>query len=826
MPRDLLFALRSVLRQPGFFAVAILTLALGIASTTAIFSLFYQVLLRTLPIADPPSLVLLHQEGFDISGGVSKDNFESVYSYPMYLRLRDGLKDWRGLAARSRTGAQLTATNSPVRVGVEIVTGNFFDVLGVRPAHGRLLTQADDSTRGGNAVAVLSHGFFVSNFGASPNVIGTKVVMNGQPFEIIGVAAESFKGILAGQTPEVYVPLSMRATLTPGWNEFDRPTMRWLNVIGRLPENKTRADVQAGLQTLFTTVAKEHVAPLRMPEKARMRAEGARIEALSAASGVNELEQRWKQPLRALFAMVSLLLLIACANLANLLLSRGVNRARELAIRMSMGASRAQIVRLLLSEASIIAVAGVAIGAAGAPLLANAVIRAFSSNGFSGWVSGGLSMSVLFFAIALGVLATLLAGLAPALRLAKSTSINDRSRAGSAGHTRSRKFFIAAQLALSLVLLAVAGLYGRSLTRLVNFRPGFEARELATFTVNPGGAGYDPVRGAVFFRDLRARIQALPGVTSVSLADAGPFQGSSSGTNVEVEGYQHGPDENMDVLVVAAGPAYMRTMGTRLLAGRDLADRDTMDGPRVAVVNEAFVRRFFKQGENIVGRHMSQGSGGPLDIEIVGVAEDVKHLDLREKVEPAFFGSFEHAMKGRPRASRATFYVRSSRSVMDSFRPLVAQLDAQLPVSNIQTMQKALDDSILIDRMVARLSTAFGALALLITAVGLYGVLTYLTTRRTAEFGIRMALGATRANILKLVTKEVLILLAAGGIVGTAGAYAAMKAIESQLFGHAGFDGLVIAAALGVLIVVATIAAAMPSAKAASVQPSQALRHE
>jgi len=824
MPRDFLFALRSVLRQPGFFAVAILTLALGIAATTAIFTLFYQVLLRTLPVPAPRELVILHQEGLDIPGGVSKDNFESVFSYPMYLRLRDGLTNWQGLAGRSSTSGQLVVDGASERVRVEIITGNFFDVLQVKPALGRLLAQADDSTRGGNPVAVISHAHFLNRFGGAASVIGKKVTINGQPFELVGVAPEAFLGILSGNKPDIYIPLSMRGTLTPGWNNFDRPTSRWLNVFGRLPRGQS--DVQVSLQTLFTTVAKEHIAPLRMPDNARKRAEGARIAALPAASGVNELERQWKQPLVALFAMVGLLMLIACANLANLLLARGVNRTRELAIRISMGASRGQIIRLLIADTVLIAIVGVALGAAGAPLLASAVIRALSEDGIGGWVVGSMNGPVFVFAAILGVVATLLAGLTPALRLSNAAGLSDRSRSGSAGHTRARKFFIAAQLALSLVLLAVAGLYGRSLSRLLQFKPGFEARELASFVISPGTAGYDPARAAPVLRDLRARLLAMPGVTSVSLADAGPLSHSSSGTNVEVEGYRHGPEENMDVLIIAAGPAYMKTMGTKIIAGRDLEDRDTMDAPKAAVVNQAFVRRFMKNGENIVGRHMSQGSGGPLDIEIVGVAEDVKHLDLREKTDPAFFLSYEQAMKGAPRASRASFYVRSTRSVSESFRPLVAQIDPGLPVTGIQTMEKTVADSITTDRLVSRPSAAFGLLALVLTAIGLYGVLSYLTERRTGEFGIRMALGATRANIVGLVSREVVILLAAGGATGLAGAYAAAKAIETQLFGNSGIDTAVLAAALGVLAVVALLAAALPSVRAASVQPSQALRHE
>ncbi|MBM3782831.1 MAG: ABC transporter permease [Acidobacteria bacterium] len=824
MTRDLLYALRSIRRQPAFFAIAVATLALGIGSTTAIFTLFHQVLLRTLPVAAPQELVVLHQEGFDIPGGVSKDNFEAVFSYPMYVRLRDGLAGWRGVAARTGTGGQVVIDGVPAQVRAEIVSGNFFSTLGIQPAYGRLLAPSDDVTRGGHPVAVISHGFFLSRFGGKAEAVGKKIVFAGQPFEIAGVTPAAFRGLITGNSPDLFIPLAMRGAITPGWNNFDRPTSRWLNILGRLPGGAQAGDVKVALQTLFTNVAREHAAPLRMPETARARAVAATIDALPAASGLNTLARQWSEPLWVLFAMVLVLLLVACANLANLLLARGVNRAKEIAIRVSMGASRVQVVKLLLTETLVVSVLGAALGAGAAPLLANAIIRTISDDGAGGWITGAVNAPMLGFAVVLAMVATLAAGVAPAWKISRG---NNELATRSPLHARSRKFFIATQIAMSLVLLAVAGLFGKSLLRLMEFRPGFVASQLSMFTINPGSAGYDPARGAALLRDTRARLAALGGVTAVSAADTGPLSGSTSSSNVEVEGYRHPDDENMDVNVMAVGPAYAAAMGTRLVAGRDISERDTMESPRVALVNQAFVKRFLKDpNAPIVGRHMSQGSGGPLDIEIVGVVEDSKHQNLREAVDPAVFVSMEQHWRGQPRAGRLTFYVRSSRDVMGEFRKVAAQADAHLPVTNVQTMITVVENTISTDRLLARLATAFGLLALLITAMGLYGVLSYLTRRRTAEIGIRMALGATRGNILAMIGREVVLLIGAGVAVGLAGAFLAGRAVESQLFGVKGLDGIVLAGAIGVLLAVAAMAAAVPSARAASVQPVEALRHE
>ncbi|MFN0103201.1 MAG: ABC transporter permease [Bryobacteraceae bacterium] len=818
MFQDAVFTFRSLRRQPGFFAVAVVTLALGVASTTAVFSLFYQVLLRTLPVPAPRELVVFHADGFELPGGVSSDNSETVFSYPMYTRLRDGAPNWQGIAARSSASGQLVVDGAAERVRVEIVSGNFFETLKLTPVAGRLFNQSDDSVRGGNPVAVVSYGFFQRRFGGKNTLVGAKITVSGQPFEVIGVAPERFRGFLTGNDPEIYLPISMRATLTRGWNNYDRPSARWLTILGRLPAN---GDTTA-IGPLFSAIVRDHVEQAKITNaNRRQRIQAATLTLAPAATGLNEPKRQWERPLVVLLIMVALLLLIACANLANLLLARGVNRAREISIRVSVGATRGQIIQLLLLETAAITATGAALGAAFAPVLVNLLIRAISDDdGGSGWLDNGLSLPVLAFSIGLAGLCTLLAGLVPAWQISRPAV---RRRTG-----RTRHFFVGAQVALSLVLLTVAGLFGRSLSNLLRFDPGFQANQLALFTTNPGLAGYDVPRGVQFAKDVERRLAALPGVRVVSYAEWGPLQNSTSSGNIQLEGYRAGEEENMDCNIMAVGPRYFQALGTAVISGRAIKARDSIDAPKVAVVNQAFVKRFLKPGENVIGRHMSIGAGNiPLDIEIVGVAADTKHQSLRETVKPTFFRPLEQAQKGQPRAPQTTFFMRSSSAVpATAIRAAVAQSDPLLPVYNLRTMEKAVDAAIVIDRLIAGLAVAFGGLALSITAIGLYGVLSYLTRRRTTEFGIRMALGATRGNILRLVFREVLLLVGAGALVGAATALGTGQAIAAQLFGVNRFDPLVLIGAPLLLALVALAAASLPSLKAAAVQPLEALRHE
>ena len=831
MKSDLLFALRSLRKAPAFLAVAVATLGLGIAANTAVFSLFYQVLLRTLPVRQPERLVLLHYDKPSLPGNSSSDNGETVFSYPVYLSMA-GSRAFEGLAARSSTPVQMIVEKAAERSRAEIVSGNFFETLGVRPRLGRLLTSSDDSVRGGNPVAVLSYEFWMRRFGGSEAVLNRSILLNKQPFTVVGVAPEGFRGVIAGDSRDVFVPISMMAALTPGWNGYDRPDMQWLTLLGRLAPRVSRDAAQAQVQPVFASAVRAVLDRTKATAQERARFATKRLDLRPASQGLNSLERRWRKPLVALLAMVLLLLGIACANLANLLMARGVNRAREISIRVALGAGRARIVRLLLTESILLALAGTTLGLALAPVLTRGIIRLMPANAIGGWLTGELNVPLLAFSALLMLAATLLFGLAPALQSARGRSygLGERTQTTSAGsvHARARKILVAAQVALALVLLSTAALFSRSLIDLTHFNPGFRASHLLTFSIDPGLGGYDSERGMRLYRELLPRLSSLPGVESASMAFAGPLSHSVSTSNVTVERYNARSEEEMLAENNSVGPAYFRTLGIPLIEGREFDSRDKYGAPKVAIVNQEFVKRYIGN-RSAVGCKMERGAGGPLDITIVGVAANSVTQDLRDAPQPMFYVPFEQAVNPGPGIPRGTFFVRAStalETLPGSVRQTVASLDPALPVYGMHPIQQNIDDSIYADRLVAALSTAFGLLALLLTAVGLYGVIAYLVTRRTAEIGIRLVLGAEPRTIISMILREVGLLIISGGGVGLLGAIAAGRALQSQLFGLSGWDPVSLAGAALVLGLAALAAALAPAVRASRVQPLTALRHE
>jgi predicted permease len=831
MKTDLLFALRSLRRAPAFFCLAVATLGLGIAANTAIFSLFYQVLLRSLPVQQPEQLVVFHSDPPNLPGRASNDSNETVFSYALYLQMRDS-RSLQGLVARSSAPVQMMIDGVAERGHAEIVSGNFFDVLGIRPRIGRLMGPSDDSVRGGNPVAVLSHEFWTRRFGGSSSVLNRTILLNGQPFTVVGVAPEGFRGVLAGNSPELFVPISMRAALNPDWDRYDRPNWQWVTMIGRLAPGVTRERALAELQPRFTTVMRAHIEQLNIRNQtSRQRLLAKRIELRPAAGGLNSLEQAWRQPLFVLLAMVLLLLVIGCTNLVNLLMGRALNRAREISIRLALGAGRARVLRLLLTESALLGLVGTLCGLLLTPVLTHGIIRLLPTGELGGWLAGEINLPILGFSMILMLIATLLFGLLPALQATRKqvSPLGERTQtSGGHVHSRSRKILVAGQIALSLVLLCTAGLFGRSLANLMQHKPGFRADHLLSFTIDAGLGGYKGDRGLDLYRELSRRLAAQPGVESVSLADAGPLSHSESMSNVSAEGYTPKNDDEMDCDSNDIGPGFFHTIGTALLEGREFDQRDAPGAPKVAIVNRAFVKRFFGN-RGAVGRKMEIGAGGPLDIEIVGVAADLNNLSIRKASKPTFYIPFEQATQPKPPIHRATFFVRSNiafDALSGSIRAAMAKLDATLPVFALQPMQVNIDESIYTDRLIAALSTAFGLLALLLTAVGLYGVIAYLVSRRTAEIGIRMVLGASPRAVLSMILGEVALLLAIGGAAGVLGAIAAGRAIASQLFAMPGIDPLVLMAAVVVLSSVALGAACVPAIRAARIQPLEALRHD
>lgn len=834
MWNDIRFAIRTLRRSPAFITVAVLSLALGIGANTSIFSLLYQVLLRSLPVSQPEQLVAFHSDGPQSNGSSSNDNYETVFSYPVYKDLRDRSQTLSGVIARSSGPVSLTTGSQTERASAEVVSGNFFEVLGVKPVLGRLFSASDDRTFGAHPVIVLGHNYWTSHFGASPAALNQKVLVNGNPMVVVGVAPPGFRGVLTGQTPDLYVPIAMKEQVSPGWaaqgRAVDSRSMRWLTILARLQPGVSRSQAQVSLQPLYKSILREETEQTRMSGRKREQFLAKVLELRPAAEGLNSLSRQWRTPLAVLMVMVCLLLLIACANIASLLIARATSRRREIAVRLAMGAHRFHLVRQLLVESLLIAVIGGLLGLAFSAALSGALLRLLPEGEVGGWLTANTDFRLFGFSLALSLLTGLLFGLIPALQstrpdLAPALKEQTTNASSSAAHAHLRRVLVVIQISVSLLLLVGAGLFTRSFVNLLQHNPGFHAENLLTFSVDPKLSGYTNPRSLSFYHDLQGRLAVLPGVRLVSSAQFGPFMNSNRSGNVTVEGYQAKEGEDLDCSQTAIGPAYFKTLSIPLAAGRELTEKDTQDAPKVAIVNETFARYFFGD-RNPLGRHMAMGGGNnvKLDMEIVGVVKDSQG-SLREA--PKRFVYFPYTQD--PGVTRMTFFVRTARnehSLAPVIRTLVRQMDANLPLSELKSMQVYVQDSIYTDRLIATLAAAFGILAMLLAAIGLYGVIAYNVTRRTAEIGIRIALGAERRNVLGLVMKEVVLLAAIGLVIGGAVAFALSRYVESELFGLKANDPLIFTAATLLLGIVALFAGLIPAQRATRIDPIRALRYE
>jgi predicted permease len=828
--KNVRYALRSLARSPLFAAAAILSLALGIGANTAIFSLFDLVMLRSLPVRAPGELVLLRTE-YQAPGWMSADNMFGSLSYPMYRDLRDRSTVFSGVIARAGTGVNFSEGGETERIGAEIVSGNFFPVLGVRAALGRLLTPDDDRTPGAHPIAVLSYDCWVNRFGANRGVLGRKILLNGHPFTIVGVAAAQFHGVLAGWSPDVFVPAMMAKQVSTMPIDFNDRRGRWLSIIARIAPGVSREQAVAGTTALYRSILQEEIKDLpgMSDEGARRKFLNHTLELLPAHQGMNYLRTLWREPLIAILAMVGIVLLIGCANVANLMLARAAGRQREIAVRMAVGAGRWAIIRQLMTECFVLAAAAGCAGLLIAVWMTDLLVRMLPEDGLRGWLSASIDARMLAFNIGISALAAMLFGLAPAVQAAYSevaASLGNRGVGAGMRHgqSRTRRLLVVAQVALSLVLLAGAGLFTRTLVNLNAVDPGFRAERLLKFSVVPMMSGYTEERSQTFFRDLRARLAAIPGVESVGAANPGPFTNSESAGSVTVEGYHARPGEDSGASLHAISAGYFKTIGARIVAGRELTDADEQSGQKLVLINEAFAKKYFS-GTNPLGRRVAIGGGTP-DREVVGVVGDMKRNGLREDAREVLYYPYAQRERGTP---MLTYYVRlagDEGAVTAAIRRVVRDMDPTVPVLELGSVAASIEESMFTARVTAFLAAAFGVLALVLAALGLYGIVAYNVERRRPELGVRMALGDTPSGIIRLVMGDVARMVAFGIAIGLPVALAGARLIESQLFGLTPRDPLALSAAIAVLVAVAAVSGLLPARRAAKVDPIVALRYE
>jgi predicted permease len=826
--QDLRYGARMLLKTPGFSLIAVITLALGMGANTAIFSLLDQVMLRRLPVERPDELVVLRSPG-PIRGHLSTDGDNAApFSFPMYKNLREKNTAFAGLLARYAIPLSVSAQGQTERAAGELVSGNYFEVLGVRPALGRVFSLEDDQLPGAHPLAVLSHGYWTKRFAQNPSALNQTILVNGHSLTVVGVARAGFSGVQVGQSPDIFIPLAMKAQMRPNAGGMDRWDSYWLAVMGRLKAGERRAQAEAAVAPLYRALLEETLANMKstVDQGWRDRFLAKRIESQPGAQGRPTLQNDAGAPLRVLLGMVFLVLLIACTNVANLLFVRGLGRQRELAIRLALGASRWQLMRQLLIESLLLSLAGGALGLLVASWISDALIRAIDDGQLARGLSAGLDGRVLLFTFALSMATGLVFGLIPAWRATSgdlTPALKDQSSASSASHsqTRLRKSLVAAQVALTMLLLVGAGLLTRTLWNLRGVDLGLKPEQLITFSVAPELSGYSPEKTIAFTDRLLESLAASPGVDGVAVAEVPILTNNDVGSNVTPEG----STEDTDVQRNWLGPGSFAALGVPLIAGREFARTDASKSQKVVILNQTAAARLFPN-RNPIGLRIAFGAGNVKpDIEVVGVVKDSKHSNVRGEFRPFVYQPYTQ----QDTLGSLSFYART-RQTAEAIIPLLRRearrLDANLPVYDVKSVETVIAENLFGERIVAFLSLCFGALAALLAGVGLYGVLAHWVVQRTHEIGIRIALGAAPGDIRSLVLKQGVTLTLAGVAIGVAGGLGVARLLGTLLYGVGPADPMSFVVAGLLLAAISLLACYLPARRATKTDPIVALRCE
>ena len=833
---DVRYGLRLLRKSPAFTCVAVLTLALGIGANTAVYTLLDQAILRRLPVEEPDRLVVLRFSGDDTGSSHARGDSHLIFSYPMYRDLRDRNSVLSGLSATSWAQVGVRWHNQPDLANAELVSGNYFDVLGLKPSVGRLLVATDDLTQNGNPVAVLSFNYWQRRFGSDPKVINQSISINGHPFTVIGVAPPRFHSVVSGDSPALFVAMTMKPEITPDWNDLEERHSKWLNIVGRLKPGLGVEGAQAGIDTVWHSVRADELKQLgRTSQQFRDAFLTNSHLFLDDASRGMHVDGTVPTTLLIVMGMAALMALMSCTNVASLLLVRVAKRTREISVRYALGATRRRLIRQLLAEGLLLGLLGGAIGMSLAPQIAAVLIRIIWGAGRSHFAFRlHPDARILAFNFALALLVSVLFSLAPALQFRRpdvTQALKQQTALIPGGSLGMRRATAAAQIALSLVLLVGAGLFVRTLRNLKDLDVGFTIDHLVTFSVDPQMAGYEDKQTLALYQEILQKLSALPGVRSAAATNDPELANNNWGFNITIAGYHPSEGDRMNVEWARVSPEYFATMRMPLLAGREIEGSDRAGTHKVAVVNESFARRYFGRPQDALGHYFCAGAGNVTpDIEIVGVVRDAKHTTLREKTRWTVFTPYlQDSELGPLYRFGLTFYVRTWRdpkAAEFTIRAAMQALDSRLVLDGFRTMQEQVDDSLSDERAITFLATSFGMLAAVLAAIGIYGVLAYSTAQRMREIGVRIAMGATRLEVVRLVVTEVFWLVGTGVAAGVPLSLLMARTVRDELFGVSSYDLPTVAAVCLMIAAVAFASAALPAYRAAKVDPMVTLRYE